>query len=421
MKKLRLLAMLLCLLLPVMMMQTAVAAENDTVSGHLVSKVDHFGVKDAVGFGGVPESFDGFIGTIVNVGAYPITVHSLGRLFYEGNTQEHQLKLVNAATGEDVAGAAVSVVGGKVDEFTYGVLTEPVTLEANTTYYLLSSEKSGGDYYSDGCDVLYSDSMATCAGYVKQDAQGYFTFNFPNSGFLSLDMEFSYTPTETPEGKETDLFLDIEWDAVRNDYHSYIGMKIITGSTPLTVTELGRIYLEGNVQEHHVKLVDGATMLDVPGASVIISGGNVGEITYVRLQTPVTLEADHPYLIMSREYINGDTFLEGNAHYLANYDEDCTIVGGNFFVTGYNDVIQLDTGFVGLNLKYLKEMDEPPIPTETEPKQTTPQETEPEPTASSPVGNNPDPEPNVISIWISVAAAVIVIAAVTAIIIRKKK
>lgn len=421
MKMTRIVALLLCLMLAVMMLPTAMAAENDTVSGHLVSKVDHFGVKDYNGFGGIPETFDGFIGTIVNVGAQPITVTSLGRLFYEGNAQEHQLKLVNAATGEDVEGAAVTVSGGSVDEFTYGTLAAPVTLEADTTYYLLSSEKSGGDYYSDGCDVLYSDSVATCAGYVKQDGDGYFTFSFPNSGYLSLDMEFTYTPAEVPEGDEVDLFLDIEGDIVRNDYHSYIGLKIITGDTPLTVTELGRMYLEGNVQEHHVKLVDGVTMLDVPGASVIVSGGTVGEITYVRLQTPVTLEANHPYLLMSREYIDGDAFLEGNAHYLVNYDEDCTVIGGNYFIVGYNDMIQLDTGFVGLNLKYVKQAEDPVEPTDPEPAETKPADTTPDPAESQPSGTNTDKENIPVWIPIVIVAAVIAVAAVVVIVVRKKK
>lgn len=422
----KILALLLCVFMLMAVIPTMASAEEaETVNGKLVAMVDHGGVKHIEAYGGMPTDFEGFLGTIVQTGAYPITVTSLGRLFYEGNSQEHTLKLVDAVTGEDVPGATVTVSGGVVDQFTYGQLAEPVTLNANSKYYLLSSESSAGDFFSDSCDVMYSDSVANCMGFVKQTADGYSTFAFANSGYVSLNMEFTYTPNAY-EGEEIEAFMDIKWDIVRNNYHSYIGLKFITGSDELIITELGRIFLDGNVQAHSVKLVDGVTFEDVPGANVIIQGGTHGKITYAKLESPVVLKPDYPYLLMSREYNNGDTWLEGNARYLVTDDDDIMVMGGNYFITGYNDVISLDTGFVGLNLKYIKaEKEEKPTePAATDPK---PGEDEKDPTEAptqaptqAPTTGKQEAPSN--STWIIIVAAVVVVAAVAiVVVIRKKK
>lgn len=90
------------------------------------------------------NNFSGWIGTIITVGERPLTVTSLGRMFYEGNTAAHPLKLVDAETREDVQGAAVTVQGGTVGKFTYSALETPVTLEAGKQYYLMSEEVADG-------------------------------------------------------------------------------------------------------------------------------------------------------------------------------------------------------------------------------------------------------------------------------------
>lgn len=414
-------ALLLCAVLIVLALPLASAAEPATIEGTLVAKVDHFGVKDGQRIPVVEPTFEGFLGTIVKVGAHPITVSELGRLAYNGNAQEHTLKLVNAANNEEVATTTVNMAGSTVDKFVYGTLATPVTLEANGTYYLLSSEKiTGGDDRSDFCDVMYSGSAAVAAGYVMQSGAEYVTFTFANSGYVSLDMKFSYTPDLGVELDEdiTEAFLDINYTIIRNDYHSFIGTKIITGNDELYVTELGRIFLDGNVQEHAVKLVDGETFEDVPGANVIIKGGTHEQITYAALETPVKLKANHPYLLMSREYINGDAWLEINTQYLPADDDDIMVMGGTYFITGYEDIIQLDCGFVGVNMKYTKvAKEEPPA---TEPPATDPPATQ-APSQPGNAGNgNGAPAPE-FPIWIPIVVVVVVAAAVMVVLVIKKK
>ncbi len=423
MKRTKLIALLLCMVMVTLVIPMVGAEEADTISGNLVAKVDHFGVKDSGKIPALPEDYEGYIGTIVQVGEHALTVTSLGRLFYEGNAQEHTLKIVNAATGADVEGATVTVSGGVVDQFTYGTLATPVTLEANTTYYLLSSERVDGDNFSDWHDVMYSGSAAVCAGYVMQDGEGYTTFRFSNSGYVSLDMQFTYTPVVDVElDEQIEAFMDINYTIIRNDYHSFIGIKFITGNDTLYVTELGRIYLDGNVQEHAVKLVDGVTFEDVPGANVIVYGGEHEKITYVKLETPVKLQANHPYLLMSREYYEGDTWFEVNAQYLVTDDDDIMVMGGTYFITGYEDIIMLDCGFVGVNMKYTKVKEsEPPAtdPVATEPQNTEPKADDPTEPATS---DDPTDDPGFpvwipIVIVIALAAVVVVIVAVS----KKKK
>jgi hypothetical protein len=59
--------------------------------------------------GTIRNNLTGFVGMKFTLGAAPVTVTSLGRLYVAGNTGTHTVKIVNAATGSDVAGASVSI------------------------------------------------------------------------------------------------------------------------------------------------------------------------------------------------------------------------------------------------------------------------------------------------------------------------
>lgn len=396
---------------------------GETIDATLLSGFEHFCVKPQT-FTGPPAGFAGYMGAIINTGDYPLTVSSLGRLFYEGNTGEHTIKLVDAATGADVEGSAVTVnmEGGEVDQIVYADLAVPITLAANSTYYLLSSEDAAGDSFGDCCDNLFAASGAAINGYVYHDGSAYQTLLFPSSSYLTLDMKYTYTPTvEIPENStETEMFGGYAYNALRNDYHSFIGIKFVTGADPLLVTHLGRFYLAGNVQEHVLKLVDAETGLDVPGGSVTVYGGTPEEVTYVALEAPITLEPNHLYYLLSREYAGGDMWFNNDAKYLVNFDDDCTMLGGTWQLFSYEDAIMLNQGFVGLNLKYQKEeKKQEPKPTEPEAKPTEPSAKPTEPTEP---GNVAEPSEGLpTGVIIAVVAAVVVAAVVVVVMAKKKK
>ncbi|MFD0715488.1 fibronectin type III domain-containing protein [Paenibacillus sp. GCM10027626] len=90
---------------------------------------------------------NGWLGMKITIGSSPLVIEQLGRWVVTGNSGAHTVKIVEAATGADVAGAAVSVDTSSVapNQFKYVELTSPIILQANTSYYVVSDEQVGGD------------------------------------------------------------------------------------------------------------------------------------------------------------------------------------------------------------------------------------------------------------------------------------
>jgi hypothetical protein len=98
---------------------------------------------------------------------------------------------------------------------------------------------------------------------------------------------------------------------VRNDYTGSVGM-VIQPNSDVTLLSLGRWCSSMNGQAHVVKVVDGATGTDIPGAIVAVSLSAKPEQTFVfvDLPTPVTLTGGQTYYLVSSEQMGGDTFLD---------------------------------------------------------------------------------------------------------------
>jgi hypothetical protein len=99
---------------------------------------------------------------------------------------------------------------------------------------------------------------------------------------------------------------------VRNDFSGLVGMKVTTGNQSLTVTELGRIKGPGNANMHAVKFVKALDLSDLPngGVSINMAGGTVGEFNYATLGTPVVLQANTPYYLVTLETAGGDRWYD---------------------------------------------------------------------------------------------------------------
>ena len=98
------------------------------------------------------NNYSGWVGMHVTIGASPVSVVSLGRIYVPGNATTHTLKMVNANTGLDVPGGTVSVnmAAGVAGSFVYGIFPNSVRLNAGGSYYILSQETMGGDQWYDG-------------------------------------------------------------------------------------------------------------------------------------------------------------------------------------------------------------------------------------------------------------------------------
>jgi hypothetical protein len=95
---------------------------------------------------------------------------------------------------------------------------------------------------------------------------------------------------------------------LRNGFDGFLGMQIVVGSAPVSVTALGRMMVDGNSQTHIVKLVNATDGSDVPGGAVSIgmAGGSAGQFQYADLSTPVVLAAGGAYYLVSQETAGGD-------------------------------------------------------------------------------------------------------------------
>jgi hypothetical protein len=114
--------------------------------------------------GTVRNNLNAFVGMKLTVGSLPLTITSLGRIYVTGNTGTHTVKFVTASNGTDVAGGSVSInmsTGTPSNGFKYVTLAAPITLAANTAYYLVSQETSGGDQWYDSNTVLTTTTLAT--------------------------------------------------------------------------------------------------------------------------------------------------------------------------------------------------------------------------------------------------------------------
>lgn len=314
---------------------------------------------------GLRNNFHSYIGVVIQVGNYDLTVTSIGRMFYEGNTQEHNLKIVDAATGEDVPGAAVTVQGGEVEKFTYGQLEAPVTLQAGKTYYLLSEEHYEGDSWAEH-GFRYDPPAG--AGVVVTGGVFYLpdnnTFNpdtAGNYGFVGLDIQYTmgaYAVSDTENELISDImYADGYLNALR-DHGIKIGTTFTVGDKDIYVSELGRLYFGGGTNAHTMYLVDAATGKTIPGSALSVpAGGTAGEYTWGKLVNPIKLQAGKKYHVICEEIADdGDKWLEGGS--LAAGNVGITLEGSAYWDAGKNAYTEAPgTFFAATSLKYGFEID----------------------------------------------------------------
>lgn len=100
---------------------------------------------------------------------------------------------------------------------------------------------------------------------------------------------------------------------VKSNFTGYLGYKITTASTSISVTSLGRYCLTGNSASHLLVISNGTSV--VASATVSMTGCTVG--TYVYSAATVTLAASTVYYVLSAELSGGDTW----------YDFDLPVTG----------------------------------------------------------------------------------------------
>jgi RHS repeat-associated protein len=133
----------------------------------------------------------------------------------------------------------------------------------------------------------------------------------------------------------------------------WYGEKFTTGSSAVTVTELGRIFITGNTGSHQIKIVDAATGTDVSGTLVTVSmtGGTNGQYMYAALTSPVTLLASHSYYLVSNETHSGDQWY-GNTTTVTTTSA-VTVNGWAANTGSWTSGTTAGQSYVGVDLQYL--------------------------------------------------------------------
>ena len=146
--------------------------------------------------GGLRNNFSGGFGMKLTVGATPLNVTALGRIFLAGNTGTHLVRLVRASDSSDVPGGSVSISlpSGTAGQFVYAPLANPVTLDANTSYYLVSDEVNGGDQFCDLGTVVSTSAVSVDSGIVFWPGFGFVAVGPPNRSYVPVSLLYTSGP-----------------------------------------------------------------------------------------------------------------------------------------------------------------------------------------------------------------------------------
>ncbi|MDO8591045.1 MAG: IPT/TIG domain-containing protein, partial [bacterium] len=140
--------------------------------------------------GTLRNNFSGWVGFKFKVGSTSLSVSQLGRYVVKGSIGSHTVKLVaisGVSSGTDVPGGSVIVktYGAKAETYAYTSLVFPVTLQANTTYMLVSQEIIGGDQWYDylhNVITLTNDATPINAVWALNNTHTYnFTYTWPQT------------------------------------------------------------------------------------------------------------------------------------------------------------------------------------------------------------------------------------------------
>jgi hypothetical protein len=149
------------------------------------------------------NNWSGYNGMQFTTGSTGITVSQLGRWVIAGNIQSHQLELVDASTGSVLAATTLNTAGLPAG-FAYAPLPSPVTLSANHSYYLVSLETVGGDYWYDNSQITTPTSL------VRSIDHGIFSYSgawYPgglaDNAYVPTDLIGALTTSTAPTASLT--------------------------------------------------------------------------------------------------------------------------------------------------------------------------------------------------------------------------
>lgn len=143
------------------------------------------------------NNFSGSVGMQFTTGSPAISVAQLCRYFVSGNSGTHTLTL--ATTGGTTLGS-VSVnegAGTPVNGYKCASLSTQIPLAANTSYYLVSAETSGGDQWYDYSTALTPTSGAGSIPSAVYNAGSYTTYGSTGNSYGPVNFYYNVASTRS--------------------------------------------------------------------------------------------------------------------------------------------------------------------------------------------------------------------------------
>lgn len=142
------------------------------------------------------DDFSGWVGFQFKVGSVPIMVSQLGRYVVSGSSGTHIVKLLKN-DGTDVSGGSVTVntAGVSAGAYAYSSLTSPITLQAGTTYGLVSQEFADGadQWYDDGGNAITTtaDVTPTSSAWARENTAVFYLANIAGESFGPVNLKYT--------------------------------------------------------------------------------------------------------------------------------------------------------------------------------------------------------------------------------------
>jgi hypothetical protein len=125
----------------------------------------------------------------------------------------------------------------------------------------------------------------------------------------ALEIPGSTTSTYTTDAVLRNAFATPPTGATRNDADLVVGFTFIP-VVSMSVTQLGRLYVAGNVQNHQAGIWEKATgVLIASGTILAASSSDANNYKYVTIGS-VTLDPTKEYIIACQEFAGGDTWTD---------------------------------------------------------------------------------------------------------------
>jgi hypothetical protein len=139
--------------------------------------------------GTLRNSYSGWVGMRLQVGASAVTVSQLGRVYVSGNTNAHALRLVDLVNKAVVAAATWTPVAGTSGQFQYVPVT-PVVLVAGREYALASQEADGKDtWYDVNTTVTTTTAASVLSGAYSTDGTNFSSTGGAGQTYGPLDLK----------------------------------------------------------------------------------------------------------------------------------------------------------------------------------------------------------------------------------------